>query len=131
MYKFAWNITVKWNPKVELELDFVESLWKSWNKNIFVFGETEFPTSKEILENFSEKFEILNSDLTVEMEWKLEIIGESYDEGLYEVATFEWEEVNFDEIFERFSEFEEVVCVREGWISEKFWNKKIKVDFVY
>ena len=83
------------------------------------------------MENFSEKFEILNSDLTVEMEWKLEIIGESYDEGLYEVATFEWEEVNFDEIFERFSEFEEVVCVREGWISEKFWNKKIKVDFVY
>ena len=82
MYKFAWNITVKWNPKVELDLDFVESLWKSWNKNIFVFGETEFPTSKEILENFSEKFEILNSDLTVEMEWKLEIIGESYDERL-------------------------------------------------
>lgn len=131
MYKFAWNITVKWNPKVELDLDFVESLWKSGNKNIFVFGETEFPTSKEILENFSEKFEILNSDLTVEMEWKLEIIWESYDEWLYEVATFEWEEVNFDEIFERFSEFEEVVCVREGWISEKFWNKKIKVDFVY
>ncbi|ATU04938.1 hypothetical protein BKN14_00570 [Candidatus Gracilibacteria bacterium HOT-871] len=131
MYKFAGNITVKGNPKVELDLDFVESLGKSGNKNIFVFGETEFPTSKEILENFSEKFEILNSDLTVEMEGKLEIIGESYNEGLYEVATFEGEEVNFDEIFERFSEFEEVVCVREGGISEKFGNKKIKVDFVY
>lgn len=131
MNKFAWNITVKWNSKVDLEFDFVESLSRTWDKNIFFFWETELNSSQEILESFKEKFEILDYDITIETENKIEIIWESYEEWLYEVATFEWEEVSFDEIFDRFSEFEEVVSVREGKISEKFWNKKIKVDFVY
>lgn len=131
MNKFAWNITVKWNSKVDLEFDFVESLSRTWDKNIFFFWETELNSSQEILESFKEKFEILDYDITIETENKIEIIWESYEEWLYEVATFEWEEVSFDEIFDRFSEFEEVVSVREGEISEKFWNKKIKVDFVY
>ncbi len=131
MNKFAWNITLKWNPKVDLDFDFVESLGKTGNKNIFVFGETDETTKDWILKFFEEKFEVLNSDLSIETEEKIEIIWESYEEWLYEVASFEWEEVDFKEIFERFEEFEEVVCVRESWISEKFWNKIIKVDFVY
>lgn len=131
MNKFAWNITLKWNPKVDLDFDFVESLGKTGNKNIFVFGETDETTKDWILKFFEEKFEVLNSDLSIETEEKIEIIWESYEEWLYEVASFEWEEVDFKEIFERFEEFEEVVCVREAWISEKFWNKIIKVDFVY
>lgn len=131
MNKFAWNITIKWNPKVDLDFDFVESLGKTGNKNIFVFGETDETTKDWILKFFEEKFEVLNSDLSIETEEKIEIIWESYEEWLYEVASFEWEEVDFKEIFERFEEFEEVVCVREAWVSEKFWNKIIKVDFVY
>ena len=131
MNKFAWNITLKWNPKVDLDFDFAESLGKTGNKNIFVFGETDETTKDWILKFFEEKFEVLNSDLSIETEEKIEIIWESYEEWLYEVASFEWEEVDFKEIFERFEEFEEVVCVRESWISEKFWNKIIKVDFVY
>lgn len=131
MNKFAWNITLKWNPKVDLDFDFVESLGKTGNKNIFVFGETDETTKDWILKFFEEKFEVLNSDLSIETEEKIEIIWESYEEWLYEVASFEWEEVDFKEIFERFEEFEEVVCVREAWVSEKFWNKIIKVDFVY
>lgn len=131
MNKFAWNITIKWNPKVDLDFDFVESLGKTGNKNIFVFGETDETTKDWILKFFEEKFEVFNSDLSIETEEKIEIIWESYEEWLYEVASFEWEEVDFKEIFERFEEFEEVVCVREAWVSEKFWNKIIKVDFVY
>ena len=131
MNKFAWNITLKWNPKVDLDFDFVESLGKTGNKNIFVFGETDETTKDWILKFFEEKFEVLNSDLSIETEEKIEIIWESYEEWLYEVASFEWEEVDFKEIFERFEEFEERISVRESWISEKFWNKIIKVDFVY
>jgi len=131
MNKFAWNITLKWNPKVDLDFDFVESLGKTGNKNIFVFGETDETTKDWILKFFEEKFEVLNSDLSIETEEKIEIIWESYEEWLYEVASFEWEEVDFKEIFERFEKFEEVVCVREAWVSGKFWNKIIKVDFVY
>lgn len=132
MNKFAWNITIKWNQRVDLDFDFVESLSKNWNKNIYFFWETELNTSKEILESFSEVFdEILDYDISIETENKIEIVWESYEEWLYELATFEWEEVSFDEIFERFSDFEEVVCIREAEVSKKFWNKKIKVDFVY
>lgn len=132
MNKFAWNITIKWNPKVELEIDFIESLSKTWDKNIFFFWETELNSSEEILDSFKEIFpEILNYDISIETEKKIKIVWESYEEWLYELATFEWEEVNFDEIFERFEDFEEVVCVREAEISEKFGNKKVKVDFVY
>lgn len=131
MANFAWNITVKWNPKVDLDFDFIESLWKTWNKNIFFFGEVENANSNDILDVFKEKFEILNYDISVEEEDKVEILWESYEEWLYESASFEGEEVSFDEIKDRFWEFEEVVCIREAWISEKFWNKVIKVDFVY
>lgn len=131
MNKFAWNVTIKWNPKVDLDFDFVESLSKTWDKNIFFFWETELSSSLEIIDFLKEKFEVLNFDITIETEEKIEIIWESYDEWLYEVATFEWEEVDFSEIFDRFEQFEEVVCIREAWISEKFGNKIIKVDFVY
>lgn len=132
MNKFAWNITVKWNPKVELDFDFIESLSKNWNKNIFFFWEVEnASSSKDILDILKEKFEILNHDISIDSEEKLEIVGESYEEGLYELATFEWEEVSFDEIMDRFWEFEEAVCIREAWVSERFWNKIVKVDFVY
>ena len=55
----------------------------------------------------------------------------AYEEGIYEIATFEWEEVDFNEIFDRFKDFEEVVAIREVEVSEKFGNKKIRVDFVY
>lgn len=131
MANFAWNITVKWNPKVDLDFDFIESLGKTWNKNIFFFGEVENANSNDILDVFKEKFEILNYDISVEGEDKVEILWESYEEWLYESASFEGEEVSFDEIKDRFWEFEEVVSIREAWISEKFWNKVIKVDFVY
>ena len=131
MNKFAWNITLKWSPKVELDFDFVESLSKNWNKNIFFFWETELSSSKEIIDSFRENFEILHYDISIESEHKIDIIWESYEDGIYELATFEWAEVSFEEIFERFSWVDEVVCVRESEISKKFWNKKIKVDFVY
>ncbi|RAL55770.1 hypothetical protein BLD25_03810 [Candidatus Gracilibacteria bacterium GN02-872] len=131
MNKFAGNITLKGSPEVELDFDFVESLAKDGNKNIFFFGETELSSSKEIIDSFRENFEILHYDISIESEHKIEIIGESYEEGIYELATFEGAEVSFEEIFERFSGVDEVVCVRESEISKKFGNKKIKVDFVY
>lgn len=129
---FSWNITLKGNKKINLDFDFIESLSKTGDKVIFVFWETALNTSSELLEMFKEKlWEISFYDLSISSEDKLEIINVSYEEGIYELATFEWEEVTFEEIMDRFSDFEEVICIREAEISEKFWNKKIKVDFVY
>lgn len=129
---FSGNITLEWNKKIDLDFDYIENLSKSWDKVLFVFWETELKNSQELQKMFEEKLgTIKNYDLTLSSENNLEIIGESYEEGVYELATFEWEEVSFEEIFDRFKDFEEVVCVREAEVSEKFGNKKIKVDFVY
>lgn len=129
---FSGNITLEWNKKIDLDFDYIENLSKSWDKVLFVFWETELKNSQELQKMFEEKLgKIKNYDLTLSSENNLEIIGESYEEGVYELATFEWEEVSFEEIFDRFKDFEEVVCVREAEVSEKFGNKKIKVDFVY
>jgi hypothetical protein len=79
----------------------------------------------------SELWEFKNHDISISTEDKIEIINVAYEEWIYEVATFEWEEVTFAEIMDRFADFEEVISIREAELSQKFWNKTIKVDFVY
>jgi len=129
---FSWNFTMNGNKKIDLDFDFVESLSKNGDKIVFVFWETDLKTSKDLLEHIvSCVWELKNYDISISSEEKVEIINLAYDDGIYELATFEWEEVDFDEIMDRFKDFEEVVSIRESENSERFWNKKIKVDFVY
>ncbi len=132
MNVFSWTVTLEGNRKVNLDFDFIESLSKAWDKIVFVFWETELKTSIEVVDMLKkELWEIKNFDISTSTEDKIEVINIAYEEGIYEVATFEWEEVTFDEIMDRFSEFEEVISIREAELSSKFWNKTIKVDFVY
>lgn len=129
---FSWNITLDGNKKIDLDFDYIESISKSWNKIVFVFWETELKTKKELVESLEKSvWKIINSDISISSESKIDILNSAYEEWIYEIASFEWEEVTFDEIVDRFKNFEEVISVRESDISEKFWNKKIKVDFVY
>lgn len=129
---FSWNVTMKGNKSIKLDFDFVEGLSKNGDKIVFVYGETELKTSSEIIDLLKEKlWDLKNIDISVSTEGKVEIINLAYEEGIYEIATFEWEEVDFDEIYDRFKDFEEVVSIREVELSERFWNKKIRVDFVY
>lgn len=130
---FAWNITLKWNKLISwLDFDYVETLSKSWDKVLFFFWDTEFTKSSEILDMLIEKiWEVRNHDISISTEDKMELVNWTYEEWVYELATFEWEQVDFNEIFDRFWDFEEVVSVREADISSKFWNKVVKVDFIY
>jgi len=129
---FAWNFTLNGNKKIDLDFDFVESLSKNGDKIVFIFWETELKTSKEVLDMIIQNvWELKNYDISISSEDKVEIVNLAYEEGIYELATFEWEEIDFDEIMDRFKDFEEVVSIREAEVSERFWNKKIKVDFVY
>ena len=133
MNKFAWNITLDWNPSVsKVDFDYIENLSKNWNKVLFVFWETELNSSEELITMLKDKlWEMLNHDISISTENKLNIVWESYEEWLYELASFEWEEVDFAEIVDRFVEVEEVVSIREAEVSKRFWNRVIKVDFVY
>lgn len=129
---FAWNITLVGNKKIDLEFDTIENLSKTWDKTIFIFWETELETSEKLLAFFKEKlWELKSYDLSISTEDKIEMVWESYSEGIYELASFQWEEVSFEEIKERFMWFDEAVIIREAEISEKFWNRIVKVDFVY
>lgn len=129
---FAGNFTLNGNKKIDLDFDFVESLSKNGDKIVFIFWETELKTSKEVLDMIIQSvWELKNYDISISSEDNIEIVNLAYEEGIYEIATFEWEEVDFNEIFDRFKDFEEVVAIREVEVSEKFGNKKIRVDFVY
>ncbi|MDD2907466.1 MAG: hypothetical protein PHH98_02385 [Candidatus Gracilibacteria bacterium] len=129
---FSGNFTMVGNKKIDLDFDFVESLAKNGDKIVFVYGETEMKTSSEIVEMLKSTVgELRNYDISISTEDKVEIVNLAYEEGIYELATFEGEEVDFDEIMDRFKDFEEVVSIRETEISERFGNKKIRIDFVY
>jgi len=130
----VWNITFEWNIKVPESFDFdvVETLSKTWDKNLYIFWETNLKSSSEFVKYCVEEIgEILNFDISISSEDKIELLPYDYEEEIYELASFEWEEVDFKEILDRFKEHDAVFSVREAWISEKFWNKIIKVDFIY
>jgi hypothetical protein len=133
MNTFAWNIVLKWNNIIKwIDFDYVENISLNWNKVLFVFWDTELKTSKELEKMLKEKlWEILFFDIGFSSEDKITILWDKYEEWVYELTSFEWEQVNFEEIVDRFSDFEWVISVREAEISNKFWNKIVKVDFVY
>ena len=134
MNTFAWNITLKWNKVIpsDFEYDFVESLSKTWDKNLYIFGETEIKKSADLIKYFEEKiWELKNYDISISSEDKIELMEYDFDEWMYEVVSFEWEFIEFNEIKERFLDHDAIFSVRECEISAKFWNKIVRVDFVY
>lgn len=133
MNTFAWNILLEWNKVVQwIDFDYIESLSKSWDKLIFLYWETDIKSSKELKESLENILgDFLQYDISISSEEKVQLLWEGYEEWIYELATFEWEQVDFNEILDRFRDFEEVVCIREAEASSRYWNKCIKVDFVY
>lgn len=132
MNTFVGNITVEGKKELSLDYDTVISYTQDGNTHLFLFGKTEQKNSQELLESLVEKCgKILDHDMSISSEDKLSILWESYKEGIYELVSFEGIGVEFSEIQKRFLEFEDVVSVREAEISRKFWNRVIKVDFVY
>ncbi len=134
MNQVVWTINLIENKKVpeSFDFDYVESLSKNWEKNLFIFGETEIKTSKEFLE-YCEKeiWKISTSDISISSENNILLEPYDYEEWIYEVASFQWEQVSFSEIKKRFEESDSFISIREAGISEKFGNKIVKVDFVY
>lgn len=131
---FVWNIAINSEEidDKDFEFDFVENDTGNWTKVIYVFWETELETSKDILKMLEEKFWAIESyDISISSEDKIELLPFDYEEGIYEIASFEWAKVTYEEIRERFLESDVVFSIREAEYSEKFWNKIIKVDFVY
>jgi len=134
MQQVVWTINLSENNKIpeSFDFDYVASLSKNWEKNLYIFWETEIKSSKEFVE-YCEKelWKISSYDISISSEEKILLEPYDYEIWVYECATFEWEQVTFSEIKNRFEESDSFFSIREAWISEKFWNKIIKVDFVY
>ena len=133
MNYFAWNIVFAWNPEIkDIDFDYVEIFSKTWNTVLFIFWETEINSNIELKKFFEEKIgAIKHYDISISSEEDLEVFEWDYGEWVYEVSSLEWESVEYDEVVSRFEEIPEVISVRESWISEKFGNKIVKVDFLY
>ena len=134
MNTFAWNITLKWNLLIPegFPYDYIESLSLSWDKTLYIFWETDFNSSEELIDYFTQEiWELNNYDISISSEDKIEVIPYDFEEWVYELVSFEGEEVSFDEIKDRFLEHDAMFSVREAEESSKFWNRIIKVDFIY
>ena len=105
---FAWNVTLKWNVTIpKLDFDYVANLSKNGDKVLFVFWDTELTKSSEVIEMLTEKFwELKNYYISISTEDKMEFVNDTYEEWVYELASFEWEQVDFAEIFDRFQDFQ-------------------------
>lgn len=132
MNKFAWNITFSGVIDLqEVENNLLELETESWDTIVYIHGDTEAENSSTLLESFKKYWEILNYDLSISSEDKVAILSDDFWEWIYELTTFEWVAVTYDEILDRFNEVYEVLSVREAEISKKYGNRIIKVDFVY
>jgi hypothetical protein len=130
----VWNISLVWNIEIPKSFDFdvIEIVSETWNKNIYLFWETEITSSEDFISMCSKEMgEIRNYDLSISTEDNIELSAYDFEEWIYELASFEWKEVTFEEIKDRFSEHDAIFSVREAEVSEKFWNRVIKADFVY
>jgi hypothetical protein len=134
MNTVAGTITLDWNTIITDEFDFdsVESLSQDWKKTLYFFWETECSSSQDfIAESEAILWNFLSHDISLSSEDHIHLDPFDYEEGIYEVASFEWEQIQFWEIKKRFAESPEVISVRECEISARFWNKIIRVDFLY
>ena len=134
MNTFAWNIALNWNIEIskDFKFDYLETLSKSWDKNLYLFWETDYKTSKEIVDFLVSTFwELKSCDISISSENKIELMPYDFEEEIYEVVSFEWEEIDFNEIKDRFREHDAIFSIRECEVSPKFWNKIIRADFIY
>ncbi len=127
---FAGNITLEDSKEIpELDFDVIQVGEKSY----FIMGaDPDLKSIEEICHYLETQLgKIVSHDVSLEWKDALEILSSEYEDGVYECVSFEWAEVSFSAILERFAESSEVMCVREAEVSEKFWNRIIKVDFIY
>jgi len=130
MQIFAGNIYLKEKIDTpELDLDIMQT----WEKSYFIMGADEKISSAsgiiKMLESYFWDFE--SADISIEWEDDLEILTSEYEQGVYECVSFEWPQLEFEQVLERFAESEEVICVRSAGKSKIYGNDIIKADFIY
>ena len=102
-------------------------------RNFFIMWGIEELQSLSDIRKLLEKYfwSIEEIDISIDLESELEILTESTEGESYECVAFEWPNVEFTEIRERFADSGEALCIREAEKSQKYGNRIVKIDFLY
>ena len=127
---FAGNFLLK-NKTQTPDIDY--DIIQTGEKSYFIMGADEsIKSMTDVIAFIETEFgEVASYDLSIESEHSLEVISSEYETGDYECVSFEWPQVDFADILERFADSMEVVCIRECETSLSYWNKIVRVDFIY
>ena len=127
---FAGNFSVKQDMEVpNIDYDII----KISAKNFFImWGSEEISDQTELGTFLAKNFgELESTDISIDSEVRVEILADESLWESYECVVFTWPSVEISEILERFADSWDVLCVREGNISQRFWNREVVVDFMY
>ena len=130
---FAWNIFfTNILPEKIPDLD-IDILPISKNGLYIMWWLEEWQTLSDIIFLLTQTFwELSFRDISTEDDEDiLEILTEDLESWIYECVSFDWPELVFEDIVERFSEVDAVICVREAELSKRYQNRVIRVDFLY
>ena len=103
------------------------------NNVLFLSGNTEYTQTSDLIDDFKKNVTWLVSwDISLSTEDELVVLNPDIEEdGLYECVSFEWSQVEYTQIVDRFHDIPEAMSVREAESSQKYGNRIVKVDFIY
>lgn len=134
MNKIAGTIVYKWfldGEKLEaMSYSCFDTALETRNTAVLIFWETE-KSVKELKEELESLWEIILYDVSHSENDRIMLLNKKIEWEVHEEVSFEWIETVYEEIIERFAESYEAVAIREAEDSVKFWNKIIRVDFIY
>ena len=135
MNKFAGDIVYDWflddSQLDALSYTCLATPLESWKTCLLIFGETKASLKQELILELWDLGTIIKSDISFSVDEKVMLLNTQIEGDVHEIVSFQWVEIAFEEIVERFAETYEVVAIREAKESAQFWNKVIKVDFIY
>ena len=134
MNKVAGIIVYKWfldEEKLEkLEFSCFDTPLETGNTCLLVFWETKL-NAVDLDTKLSKLGKIVHKDISHSDEERIMLLNKKVEWEVHESVTFEWIEAVYEAIIDRFAENYEVVAIREAEDSVKFWNKVVRVDFIY
>jgi len=128
---FAGNFSIARGLSEIPNIDF--DIIKTWETSYFImWADDDISNQQWVLELIEKHFwEIIHSNISIEWRDELEILNSEYEQWVYERVSFEWPNTNFRDIIERFSDSEEIICLRESGKSEIYGNAIVIADFIY
>lgn len=127
---FAGNFSLMQATQTpDIDFDIIEL----WQKSYFImWADESLKSSQEVITFLEKHFGALAThDISIEWEDMLEILSSEYEIWAYECVSFEWPDVDFEDILERFAGSSEAICIRQAQESQIYANRVIKADFMY